>query len=269
VGCGCALALTLWYRGYPDQARRQSAATLALAQALAHPFSQAAAFYFAAMLQQDCRDAAMTGAQAAAAIALCQTHGFAQYLAMAQVVYAWAAAAQGQADAGLAQMHQALMALQAAGAEVAQPYYLALLAEVYAQQGPPEAGLTATAEGLAMTRRFGEHFHEAELHRLHGALLMQAGERREALEGGAPPSASGAPPGEEAEASLHRAWSIARRQEAKSLELRAAMSLAWLWQQQGKRAAAYALLAPVYGWFTEGFDTADLQEAKSLLAALT
>jgi len=210
----------------------------------------------------------MVHTQTAAAMALCQKHGFAQYLALAQVVYGWAVAAQGQADAGLAQMHEGLIATQAAGAELPRPYYLALLAEIYAQHGQPEAGLTALAEGLAMTRGFGEYWYEAELHRLHGALLMQVGERQAALERGTPLAASGAPPGEEAEASLHRAWSIARHQEAKSLELRAAMSLARLWQQQGKRAEARELLAPVYGWFTEGFDTADLQEAEVLLEEL-
>jgi predicted ATPase len=147
-------------------------------------------------------------------------------------------------------------------------YFLALLAETYAQHGQPEAGLTALAEGLAMTRRFGEYWHEAELHRLHGALLIQAGARRATLESSAPLVASGASPGEEAEASLYQALSIARRQEAKSLELRAATSLARLWQRQGKRAAAYDLLAPVYGWFTEGFDTADLREAAALREAL-
>jgi predicted ATPase len=268
VGCGIYLANTLWYRGYPDQARRQSAATLALAHELADPFSQAVVLCFAAMIQQCCRDVAMVRTHTTAAIMLCQTHGFAQYLAHAQMLHGWAVAAQGHADAGLAQMHQGFIATQAAGAELPRPHSLALLAETYAQYRQPEAGLTAIAEGLAMTRTFGEHWHEAELHRLHGALLMQVGERQTASERGVPFAASGVPPGEEAEASLHRAWSIARRQEAKSLELRAVTSLARLWQQQDKRTAAYDLLAPIYSWFTEGFDTADLQAAKALLDAL-
>jgi class 3 adenylate cyclase/DNA-binding winged helix-turn-helix (wHTH) protein/predicted ATPase len=268
VACGIYLAMTLWYRGYPDQARRQSAATLALAHELAHPFSQAATLCFAAVLQQYCRDVAMVRTHAAAALALCQAHGFAQFLAQAQAMHGWAMAAEGQADAGLAQMHQGLVAEQAAGAEMPLPHSLALLAETYAQHGQPEVGLTAIVEGLAMVRRFGEYWHEAELHRLHGVLLMQVGERRAALERSVPHAASGASPEEEAEASLHRAWSIARHQEAKSLELRAAMSLARLWQQQGKRTAAYDLLAPIYDWFTEGFETADLQAAKALLDAL-
>jgi predicted ATPase len=154
------------------------------------------------------------------------------------------------------------VAEQAVGAEVARPYCLALLAEVYAQQGQPEAGLAVLAGGLAMIRRVGAYWYEAELHRLYGTLLMQAPSPR-----GGPYAVSHAPP-VEAAAHPDQAWRIARHQEAKSLELRAAISLARLWQQQGKCAAASQLLAEVYGWFTEGFDTPDLQEAKALLEEL-
>jgi class 3 adenylate cyclase/predicted ATPase len=267
VAYGSYLAVTLWHQGYPDQARRQSAATLALAHELAHPFSQAAAVCLAALLQQYCRDVPLVRTHTAAAIALCQTHGFAQYLAQAQWAHGWAVAAQGRAEAGLAQMYQGLVADQATGAALTRPYALGRLAEIYAQHGQPEAGLPALVEGLAMIHGFGAYWYEAELHRLHGALLVQAGAKATA-EPGTPPAASRAWPGEEAEAHLYRAWSIARHQEAKALELRAAMSLARLWQQQGKRAEARTLLAPIYNWFTEGFDTLDLQEARALLEAL-
>jgi predicted ATPase len=122
---------------------------------------------------------------------------------------------------------------------------------VSAQAGQTAAGLEALDEALATLPKSGARWWEAELYRLRGALLQhsvaQAGE---------------------AEACFQRALAVARRQQAKSLELRAAMSLARLWQQQGKRAEAHALLAPIYGWFTEGFDTADLQDAKALLEAL-
>jgi predicted ATPase/DNA-binding winged helix-turn-helix (wHTH) protein len=268
VSCGNYLALVLWQRGYLDQARRQSAATLALAHARTLPFSQAGACSFATQLQQCCRDVAMAHTQATATITLCQRYGFAQFLGIAQVTYGWTLAAQGQPEAGLALMQQGLVAEQAVGAEVARPYCLALLAEVYAQQGQPEAGLAALAEGLAMLRRIGAYWYEAELHRLYGTLLMQADTPQSPLVRGVPHTASPAPPAEAAEAHLYRAWHIARHQEAKSLELRAAVSLARLWQQQGKGAEAYQLLAEVYGWFTEGFDTADLQEARALLATL-
>jgi predicted ATPase/class 3 adenylate cyclase len=268
VACGNYLTLALWHRGYPDQARRQSAATLALAYERTLPFSQAGACSFSAQLQQCCRDVAMTCTQATATITFCQQYGFAQYLGIAQVTYGWTLAAQGQVEAGLALMQQGLVAQQAAGTVVSRPYCLALLAEVYAQQGQPEAGLAVLAEGLALTRHFGEYWYEAELHRLYGTLLMQAGTQPAPSARSAPQAARSVAPAEEAEAHLYRARHIAHHQEAKSLELRAATSLARLWQQQGKPAEARALLAPLYGWFTEGFDTADLQEARALLETL-
>jgi predicted ATPase len=153
---------------------------------------------------------------------------------------------------GLTQIRQGLAAAQALGSARDRPYHLALLAELSAQGGQPTAGLEALAEALATLATSGVRWWEAELYRLKGALLWQ--------------HAMAQP--EEVEACFQQAHEIARRQQAKSLELRAAMSLSRLWQQQGKRAEAYALLAPIYGWFTEGFDTADLQEAKALLEEL-
>lgn len=126
-----------------------------------------------------------------------------------------------------------------------------MLAEVHSIMGQPEAGLTALSEALALVETTGERYYEAELHRLKGELLLQ----------------HAAPEASHAEACFQQALDIARRQQAKSLELRAAMSLSRLWQQHGKRSEARALLAEVYHWFTEGFDTADLQEAKALLQA--
>jgi predicted ATPase len=127
-----------------------------------------------------------------------------------------------------------------------------LLAEVAAHLGHTEDGLQALAEASTLVDQHDERWWEAEIHRLRGVLLLRQ---------------TGTPPAE-AEAWLQRALDVARRQEAKSLELRAAMSLSRLWQQQGKRAEAHALLAPIYAWFSEGFDTADLQEAKALLDTL-
>jgi predicted ATPase len=127
-----------------------------------------------------------------------------------------------------------------------------MLAEVHGSLGQPEAGLTALREALALVKTTGERYYAAELHRLQGELLLQ----------------HATPEWSHAETCFQQALDLARRQEAKSLELRAAMSLSRLWQQQGKRAEAYDLLAPIYGWFTEGFDTADLQEAKTLLEEL-
>jgi predicted ATPase len=163
-----------------------------------------------------------------------------------------ALAEQEQGEEGIAQMHQGLAALQAMGAELARPHYLALLTEAYGKGGQAGKGLSMLAEALSIVEKNEERWWEAELYRLKGELLQQ----------------QTAGIGDEAEAWLQRALDVARRQEAKSLELRAAMSLSRLWQQQGKRADARDLLAPIYAWFTEGFDTADLYEAKALLDAL-
>src|SRR5262245_51472612 len=161
----------------------------------------------------------------------------------------------------MVQMRQGLAARRAAGAELGRPLYLALLAEAYRGMRQAEEGLALVAEALAVVNNSGDRHWKAELYRLKGEMLLeQAGTRRQA-------NGSRQPWGE-AEACFHHALAVARRQQAKSLELRAAMSLAHLWQQQGKRAEACELLAPVYDWFTEGFDTADLQDAKALLAAL-
>src|SRR5262249_46029362 len=134
-----------------------------------------------------------------------------------------------------------------------QSYFLGLLAEAYGQATQPEAGLRMLAEAATLVATTEVRWWEAELSRLQGVLLLQL------------PS----PDVTQAEACFQQAIDVARGQQAKALELRAALSLAWLWQQQGKRAEAHALLAPIYGWFTEGFDTADLQEAKALLEDLS
>jgi predicted ATPase len=164
----------------------------------------------------------------------------------------WVLAAQGRSAEGIAQMCEGLSALQATGAALAQPRLLALLAEAYGHGGHAEAGLRVVAEALAVAYRTGERRDEAEISRVKGELLLWQ-------------AIANAP---EAEACFQQALALAHRQQAKSWELRAAMSLARLWQHQDKRTEARELLAPVYGWFTEGFDTADLQEAKALLEEL-
>ena len=165
----------------------------------------------------------------------------------------WAQVAPGQDETGLAQIRRGLAALRATGAALRLPYYLALLAEACRHAGQGTVGLTLIADASAQAATTGEGWWQAELYRLKGELLVQEG---------------GTHAVREAEECVRLALTVARRQQAKSLELRAAMSLARLWQQQGQRTEAYELLAPIYGWFTEGFDTADLQEAKALLAAL-
>ena len=150
----------------------------------------------------------------------------------------------------MAQIRQGMAAWQAMGEALYQPHAHTLLAEIYGNVGQTEAGLTVLAEVLADVHNTGLCYCEAELYRLKGVLQQAAGR------------------GGKAEACFHQALDVARRQQAKSWELRAATSLARLWQQQGKWAEARELLAPIYGWFTEGFDTADLLEAQTLLSTL-
>jgi len=178
--------------------------------------------------------------------------GFAEHFAMTMPLQGWALAASGYVEEGIKQIHQRLAASQAAGMTRDRPYHLALLAEVSVQGRQSATELEALAEALATLANRGTYWWEAELYRLRGELLLQ--------------HAVAQP--EEAEACFQQALAVAHRQQARSLELRAAMSLARLWQQHGKRAVAHQLLAEIYGWFTEGFDTADLREARVLLAEL-
>jgi predicted ATPase len=160
-------------------------------------------------------------------------------------------AEQGQPGAGIDAIHQGLQGWAASGSALIRPYYLALLAEAEARRGRIEEALRVIAEAIETAQATGERWYEAELHRLRAALLLQGGDSETA----------------EAEAGLRRALALARKQGARALELRAALSLAVLWSGQGRRFEAIELLAPVYGGFTEGFDTADLRRARALLDA--
>ena len=249
VACRTHAAVTLWFLGYPDQALAHIHEALALAYELSHPFSMAFARWSAAWVSQLRRDVPAVYEHAEAALALSTEQGFQLYAALGTILRGWALAMQGQGEAGMAQVRQGLAAYRATGAVQAVPFLCTLLAEVCAHLGYPEDGLQALAEAHTLVEQHEERWWEAEVSRLRGVLLLRQTLTQQ----------------EEAEACFQQALTVARRQQAKSLELRAAMSLARLWQQQGKRAEAQALLAPIYGWFTEGFDTADLQEAKALL----
>jgi predicted ATPase len=252
--------VTLWYLGYPNQALQRSHEALTLARELAHPVSLGYALSFAAWVHQFRREGHLIQELADAVRAIGAEQGSAVSLAGGTIFRGWAlgqrsaepGAGQGQVEEGMAQMQQGLTAWRATGAAVFQPYGLALLAAASAQVGQIEEGHTLLAEALAVTNDTGERRWEAELYRLQGEVLLARSTGQDT----------------EAEICFRQALTIARRQEAKSWELRAAMSLSRLWQQQGKQAEAHQLLAPIYGWFTEGFDTADLQEAKALLEAL-
>jgi predicted ATPase len=208
--------------------------------------------YWAVWVYKLRRDVPAVHEYAEAAVVLSTEQGFTLWAAGGMSLHGWALAMQGRGEEGLAQVCQGIAAWQATGAALAVPSRCILLAEIYDHLGRTEDGLQALAEAHTLMEQYEERVLEAEIYRLRGVLLL-----RQTLT-----------QSEEAETWLQRALDVARRQEAKPLELRAAISLARLWQQQGKRQEAHQLLAEIYGWFTEGFDTADLQEARGLLDAL-
>jgi predicted ATPase len=252
VTCRAYAGLTLSCLGYPAQAVRQSQEALALAQKLVHPYSLAAARFWVTSTHYHRREVLAVQAQADALLTLATAQGFPLHVGWGTFWRGWALAMQGQGEAGMAQMHQGMAAVLAAGQMVSRPHCLVLLAEAAGHAGQVEQGLSLLAEAQTVVEANGQGDLLAEAHRLQGELLL-----RQAI-----------PDATQAEACFQQALTVARRQRAKSWELRAATSLARLWQQQGKRTEARELLAPIYGWFTEGFDTADLQEAQALLDAL-
>jgi predicted ATPase len=252
VVCHLYAGWTLWVLGYPEQGLVQSQQAVTLAQQIAHPYSLDHALSGAVMSHQFRREMRTAQEQAEALIRLATDQGFALWKARGVVLRGWALAHQGEAQEGIEQFTQGLIAFRATGAKIHRSYFLTLLAEVHGTMGQPEAGLTALAEALTLTDTTGERRYEPELHRLKGELLLQQN-----LDNAT-----------EAETCFQHAIRIAQNQQAKSWELRAATSLARLWQRQGKRQEAHDLLSPVYHWFTEGFDTADLQDAKALLDVL-
>lgn len=260
VSCLIHGALVLWFQGYPDQALQQVQQGLSLAHALVHPFTLAAALNFTAIIHGLCGAWQAVPEYAQAAITLATTQGFPLWMAQGTMLQGWALAVQGQVMAGLALMQQGLAGWRTTGQVEGGTFWLTLLAEWYAHDGQIAAGLDAVTEALAVVHSHGLRAGEAELYRLRGQILLSQAARQ----GETQTSALDVT----AEACFRQALEVAHRQEARAWELRAAMSLARLWQQQGKRAEASALLAPVYHRFTEGVDTVDLREARALLEEL-
>ena len=258
VSCLSYIALALWSLGYPDQALQRDHEVLRLAQELSHPFSLVYALSFATQLHQFLGRSQEVQERTQAAIRISAEQGFPFLGALATNLRGWALTEQGEIEGGIAQMRQGLAAWQGIKVEVLRPYYLALLAKSYGKAGQAEAGLNALAEALVAVDKTGARSWEAELYRLKGELLLQ-----KAMDNG-----KKAGIGSEAETCFRHAIEVARRQRAKSLELRAAVSLSRLWRTLGKGSEAQSLLAEVYDWFTEGLDTADLKEAKALLCDL-
>jgi class 3 adenylate cyclase/predicted ATPase len=264
-------ALALWHLGYPDQARNRMHEALTRAQELSHPYSLAHALSFAALLYQFCGQRQAVQERVETALALSREQEFSLYLAMETVLHGWGLTEEEQRrEEGITQMRQGLESWQATGAELLRPYYLALQAEAYGQRGIPEEGLSRITEALAAIEKSAERWWEAELYRLKGQLTLQKFQVSGAKFQVADPRLLTPDPQAEAEAEacFWKAIDIARKQQAKSLELRAVTSLSRLWHDQGKTREARQMLAAIYDWFTEGFDTTDLREAKTLLEGL-
>jgi predicted ATPase len=268
VMCLSLGAWPLWTLGHSDQAFQRSRDAVTLAQELSHLPGVAYALCFAVDLHSLRREVWAAQDQAETAITLSADQGFPFWLARGTIVRGWALAKQGQGQEGIALIHQGMAAYQATGAEVWRSYFLALLAEVYGAVGQIEEGLATVVDAFDWTYSTGGLYFEAELYRLKGELTLQSKASLGQVEDKFQTSQSPSEVEKEAEACFLKAIEIAQRQQAKSLELRAATSLARLWQSQGRTIEARELLAPVYNWFTEGFDTKDLQEAKVLLEEL-
>jgi predicted ATPase len=234
------------------QAVRRCQEALALAQELAHPHGLAFAQHFAAFLFHRRRGATIVQAQADALLTLATAQGFPLFVGLGTCWRCWALSMQGQSEAGLAQLHQGLAAVLATGQILARPLFLFLLAEATGYTGQVEEGLRLLAEVRMVVEASGVADLHAEVYRLQGELLLR----------------QTVPDAVQAEVCFQQALTIAGRQQAKSWELRAAVCLGRLWQPQGERAAARQLLAEVYNWFTEGFDTVEIKEARALLEEL-
>uniref|UniRef100_UPI001178A5E4 ATP-binding protein n=1 Tax=Candidatus Entotheonella palauensis TaxID=93172 RepID=UPI001178A5E4 len=253
VTCLALLAQVLWALGYADQARQRCREACALADDLAHPHSRVSAHFVTARVYLYCRDMPSVREHTEVLMPVATEHAFAQRVAAGQFLQGWLLAVQDQVEVGIEHMRLGLAGILDTGAVIYQPLCLLVLADVYGKANQTEAGLRALSEAIATIGEDGQSYLAAELYRLQGELLLQ----HIPVERVQP------------ESGFQQALDTARRQQAKGWELRAAMSLARLWQRQGMQRAAHALLEPVYRWFTEGFDTADMQEARGLLAALS
>ena len=252
VACRMFSAYALWYLGYPDRALRRAEDAIALARELAQTFSMSLAVQFGAIVHQLRREAPLAKAYAETVVSLSTEQMNMFVLGCGLVEQGWATGQEGKADEGLALILRGMDVCRSAGSVLEFPHPWASLAETYREGGRIDKALEAIAEGLNQAQATSARFNEAELYRLRGELLLAD-------------AGSGA---EEAERCFQQALEIARRQSAKSLELRAATSLSRLLEREGRREDARRLLAEVYAWFTEGFDTADLKDARTLLDAL-
>jgi predicted ATPase len=260
VSCLVELARTLWHQGYPDQAVRRMDEALALARGLVHPLTLAFALSNAIILHWFCRDKQAIQECTQEIAVLSDEHGFPQWSAHGTFHLGWIRVVQGEVESGIAQIQQSLAAWRAMGLELTRPRFLVELADACAQAGRVQEGLRALDEAQALIEQTEEGYYTAELYRLRGELLLQSADRL---------PASAELLVRSAETCFRQAIEFARRQQAKSWELRATVSLCRLWGAQGKRAQARDLLTAIYAWFTEGFDMQDLKQARALLETMT
>jgi predicted ATPase len=253
VYCRSIFARVLWALGYPEQALSSSDEALRLAKETSHSHTLAQALSLAAAFHLDRRDVQRTECLAREAVALATKHDFPYWRATGCLWWGWALVQRRDFDKGLAQIQQSLAQFRAMGNVQTIPHALTVLAEVYGQVGEPHKGLEALAEALVVLETTDERRREAEILRLRGELLTSLPGRQ----------------WDEAEACFDRALAVAGQQSARMWELRAATSLARLWAGRGRRREAQAVLSSIYGWFTEGFETADLENAKALLDELS
>jgi predicted ATPase len=246
-------AVGLWYLGYPDRALERAQEAVALARALDHPFSLGLALLFEAGVRCQRRESAEQRTPAQEAIVLSEAQGFPLLLGVAKVWHGEARASADRDVTGVAEVSEGLALAAGTGYQQDAPLMVGLLAQAQLAVGQVAEALATIEVALAMATQTGLPHGDVELHRGKGSILL------------ATPTGDAT----EAEVLFRRALEIARAQEARSLELRTAIHLARLLRTQGKSDEAHALLAPVYAWFTEGFDTGDLVEAKALLDELT
>ncbi|MEW6212219.1 MAG: hypothetical protein AB1631_28075, partial [Acidobacteriota bacterium] len=248
----CFNAWALWSLGYPGHALEAASKAVSLAEELRHPETQCFALFFAAWTHQLRRESEKTLKHAEAAIELANKNGIAQWIAFSSSLHGWALAEQGCVSEGIEQMRQTLALYRAIGSEISRPHFLGLLAEALMKNSEIDEALHALTEALAVADSTGQRYYQSELYRLKGELLL-----------------SQAANADQAEECFHQAIELARRQKARSFELRATMSVGRLWQNNNGREEARRMLAELLGSFTEGFDTPDLKEAKSLLDELS
>ena len=250
VQCLASLAQVLWCLGYPDQGLQRGREAVRSARELSHLHSLTCSMYFAIRLHLLRGETREADELAEAALALSTKQGFTFWTALIAFMQGWSLFQQGREAEGVARMHTGFADAEATGAKMMRPMFCALLTEAYGQVGQLDDAWRMLASALHAVEESGQRHYEAETYRFKGELHLRKADP------------------EQAGICFQRALDVARHQQAKSWELRAAVSLARLWAEQGKRAQAHDLLASVYGWFTEGFDTADLKDAKALLGEL-